>query len=96
MLDIPRDDPDAPSPTTPSDVPRKEASPQNTTMRPGGDDVRELTRKAYSKSSLHTYKSDPLKKYGGSAREKGQKGSGQPDMKLRMNALLAKIKRDYA
>jgi len=60
------------------------------------DDVRELTRKAYSKSNLHTFKSDPLKKRAASERSKGEKGKGQPDMKLRMDALLAKIKRDYA
>lgn len=95
-LDIPRDNPDEPSPTTPPGLPRGQAVPQKTTTRPNGDDVREMTRKAYSKSSLHTYKSDPLKKYGSSAREKRETGNGQPDMKLRMNALLAKIKRDYA
>ncbi|KAG8799199.1 hypothetical protein FRC19_006595 [Serendipita sp. 401] len=67
--------------------------------------VRELTRQAYSKESLHTFKSDPLrrkrsrndptgntnqKQFG----SKGEKGRGQPNMKLRMNALLEKIKVD--
>ncbi|KAF9009399.1 hypothetical protein BDQ17DRAFT_1397712 [Cyathus striatus] len=46
--------------------------------------VRELTRLAYSSSTLHTYKK--RKRKGG--------GRGQPDMKLRMNAMLAKIKQD--
>ena len=59
-------------------------------------DVRELLREAYSKSTLHTFKSDPLKKRTPSAGRKGEIGKGQPNMKLRMNALLAKIKRDHA
>lgn len=66
------------------------------TDKPDGDDVRDLIRKAYSKSNLHTFKSDPLKKRAGSRRPKGEWGKGQPDMKLRMNALLAKIKQDHA
>ncbi|KAG8833533.1 hypothetical protein FRC17_010565 [Serendipita sp. 399] len=67
--------------------------------------VRELTKQAYSKESLHTFKSDPLrrKRSGGSQMgntdqkrlEGGSvKGRGQPNMKLRMNALLEKIKMD--
>ena len=68
----------------------------------GEDEValRELFRKAYSRESLHTYKSDPLHRgkgrptlhRGGTERT----GRGQPDMRLRMNALLEKIKRDVA
>ncbi|CAA7265426.1 unnamed protein product [Cyclocybe aegerita] len=64
--------------------------------------VRELMREAYSRSSLHTFKSDPLKKGGeggggrGRGRGQGERGRGQPNMKLRMNAMLAKIKQDYA
>jgi hypothetical protein len=67
----------------------------------GEDDVplRELFRKAYSRESLHTYKSDPLHRGGKGrpAQHRGGKkgtGRGQPDMRLRMNALLEKIKRD--
>ncbi|KAF8911075.1 hypothetical protein CPB84DRAFT_1842329 [Gymnopilus junonius] len=66
--------------------------------------VRELMREAYSRSSLHTYKADPFKKRlagPGSQRDgkssdhgRPQTGKGQPDMKLRMNAMLAKIKQD--
>ncbi|KDR81775.1 hypothetical protein GALMADRAFT_90086 [Galerina marginata CBS 339.88] len=68
--------------------------------------VRDLAREAYSRSTLHTYKSDPLKKRqsgssrggkgGNIARGQPQTGRGQPNMKLRMNAMLAKIKQDYA
>jgi len=72
--------------------------------------LRDLFRKAYSKSSLHTYKSDPLKKgrnayaqaqsrgrdsLRGAAPGGSGRGQGQPNMKLRMNALLEKIKQDY-
>ena len=61
-----------------------------------GDNIRELMKEAYSKSNLHTFKSDPLKRHATAGRTKGGKGKGQPNMKLRMNAMLAKIKRDYA
>ena len=64
------------------------------------DSLRELLRKAYSRESLHTYKSDPLHRGKGrpALHRGGTKGTGrgQPDMKLRMNALLEKIKRDVA
>lgn len=68
--------------------------------------VRDLFQKAYSKSSLHTYKSDPFKQgrnhhhhqgkaSSGNTRGGGSnaplRGRGQPNMKLRMNAMLAKI-----
>jgi len=66
------------------------------TDKPDGGDVRGLMREAYSKSNLHTFRSDPLKRRAASGKPKGEKGKGQPDMKLRMNALLAKIKQDYA
>ncbi|KIM87019.1 hypothetical protein PILCRDRAFT_95910 [Piloderma croceum F 1598] len=72
------------------------------------DPVRDMTREAYSRASLHTYKSDPLHRNrgrGGSSRGdkatystaggRGQ-GRGQPNMKLRMGAMLEKIKRDYS
>jgi hypothetical protein len=68
----------------------------------GGDDgsLRELFRTAYSRESLHTYKSDPLHRgKGRPAQHRGGTkgvGRGQPNMKLRMNALLEKIKRDVA
>lgn len=66
--------------------------------------LRELTKQAYSRDTLHTYKADPLKKHrkldngGRPARASGAAatGRGQPNMKLRMNAVLAKIKHDFA
>ena len=71
-------------------------------MNRGEDDesFRELSRKAYSRESLHTYKSDPLHRGKGrpTLHQSGTKGTGrgQPDMRLRMNVLLEKIKRDVA
>jgi len=67
--------------------------------------LRELKREAYSQSALHTFKSDPLKKRdqgkrGGGSRGRGskfiEKGRGQPNMKLRMNVMLEKIKQNFA
>ena len=66
------------TPTTPK--PTEEPKPN----------LRELTRQAYSTESLHTFKADPLKQHKG--RITGEKGRGQPNMKLRMNAMLEKIK----
>lgn len=62
--------------------------------------LRELTKEAYSPASLHTFKADPLKRKetyhsrgrGGSV----GRGRGQPNMKLRMGAMLEKIKQDFA
>lgn len=67
--------------------------------------LRELKREAYSQSTLHTFKSDPLKKRDqgkrvGGSRGRGnrfiEKGKGQPNMKLRMNVMLEKIKQNSA
>ena len=67
--------------------------------------LRELKREAYSQSTLHTFKSDPLKKRDkgkrvGESRGRGnafiERGKGQPNMKLRMNAVLEKIKQNFA
>jgi len=75
------------------------------------DSLRDMMREAYSSSSLHTYKSDPLRQSrgrgGSSQRGRGSRatnssvdergrGRGQPNMKLRMGAILEKIKRDYS
>lgn len=76
-----------------------------------GISLRNMTREAYSRSSLHTYKSDPFRHGWGrggaarrghgaggtnpSARGIGQ-GRGQPNMRLRMGVMLEKIKRDYS
>jgi hypothetical protein len=65
--------------------------------------VRDLMKEAYSRSTLHTFKADPLKRHGQNSFGRGGKGGrvrpelgrGQPNMKLRMNAMLAKIKQDY-
>ena len=57
--------------------------------------LRELAKKAYASSSLHNYKSDPLHKRRGREGRQSQ-GRGQPNMKLRMNAMLEKIKQDTA
>jgi len=62
--------------------------------------VRDLMKEAYSRSSLHTFKADPLKRHGQNSSGRGGRvrpelGRGQPNMKLRMNAMLAKIKQDY-
>ena len=67
--------------------------------------LRELKREAYSQSTLHTFKSDPQKKRDQGKRVGGSRGrdnrfietgKGQPNMKLRMNVMLEKIKQDYA
>ena len=66
--------------------------------------LRELQALAYSKSSLHTYKSGASRRQNDArGRGRGQgpqrvgrgRGRGQPDMRLRMNAMLEKIKRDF-
>jgi hypothetical protein len=76
---------------------------------PAQPSLRDLKREAYSRETLHTFKSDPLHKRPsqgrggrgfpdrgrGSGRGRGgPPGRGQPDMKLRMNVMLEKIKRD--
>jgi len=72
----------------------------NVTNKEKQQSLRDLFRKAYSKESLHTYKSDPLKKGRRQQQGAGRGGNaasrGQPNMKLRMNAMLEKIKQDYS
>jgi hypothetical protein len=84
--------------------------------------LREMARQAYSSSSLHTYRANPLHKRGGASGGRGRgrgivsmrgrddvgrggrgrgnvqgnRGRGQPNMRLRMNVMLEKIKRDFA
>ncbi|KAI0670325.1 hypothetical protein C8Q78DRAFT_975281 [Trametes maxima] len=74
--------------------------------------LRELQRMAYSKSSLHNHKSRPLNnRHKGPAATEGRSGGrggsnhrgasrgqgrGQPDMGLRMKAMLEKIKQDLS
>jgi len=97
------------------------AAPRNTTKKDQSESqteekpsLRELQNRAYSRSSLHTFKSHPLHKQhgsddrsrndrgrgriGGFQNARGQargRGRGQPDMRLRMNAMLEKIRRDF-
>lgn len=52
--------------------------------------LREMHQEAYSSASLHTFKAKPLQ----SKPARGH-GRGQPNMKLRMGAMLEKIKREY-
>jgi hypothetical protein len=63
-------------------------------MKERRDKVRDLTRTAYARESLHTFKADPLGRHPGRGRHGQGKGRGQPNMKLRMSALLEKIKMD--
>ncbi|KAG6845729.1 hypothetical protein H0H87_004995 [Tephrocybe sp. NHM501043] len=72
--------------------------------------LRELTRKAYSRESLHTFKAGEGRRgggCGGSGRgggrgtrgrgaPRGETGRGQPNMKLRMDAMLEQIKQTMA
>jgi len=62
--------------------------------------LRELTKEAYSPASLHTFKAGSLK-HTEAFHSRGRGGSvgrgrGQPNMKLRMGAMLEKIKQDLA
>ncbi|KAJ7751989.1 hypothetical protein B0H16DRAFT_1838932, partial [Mycena metata] len=63
--------------------------------------LRDRAREAYSRASLHTYRSDPFGKRqrggkDGTTTGRGQRGiRGQPDMKKRMDVLLETIKRDF-
>jgi hypothetical protein len=63
-------------------------------MRERREKVRDLTRAAYARESLHTFKADPLGRHPNRGRHGQGKGRGQPNMKLRMGALLEKIKMD--
>ncbi|GLB35421.1 hypothetical protein LshimejAT787_0209860 [Lyophyllum shimeji] len=68
--------------------------------------LRELTRRAYSRSSLHTFKAGSGQGSSGRGRgrggararggQRGETGRGQPNMKLRMEAMLEKIKQTIA
>lgn len=74
----------------------------HTASQPTAPSLRDLSRKAYAKSSLHTYKSD-IRRHGeqkpGGKRPpstpapKLTNAKGQPNMKLRMEAMLERIQR---
>jgi len=82
----------------------EEEKPVHNGQDPEGSSLRELTKKAYASSSLHNYKSDPLhRRRGESSAQRGGRGGGrgrgrggQPNMKLRMNAMLEKIKQSVS
>lgn len=68
-----------------------------------GPSLRELHNQAYSRSSLHHYKSrtgrrttngNPHNRDRDSNDHQQRRGRGQPNMRLRMTAMLEKIKRD--
>ncbi|KAI0780871.1 hypothetical protein BD413DRAFT_489212 [Trametes elegans] len=83
----------------------KEKAPEQPTLR-------DLQKMAYSKASLHHHKSRPLNRHKGPTASRGRgaergrgsrgaprgrgRGGGQPDMGLRMKAMLEKIKQDYS
>ncbi|PVG02805.1 hypothetical protein CPB86DRAFT_870176 [Serendipita vermifera] len=78
-------------------------APENDKLKQQREKIRDLTRQAYSRQTLHTFKSNSSKKTASrdqgrsensSGRLGGVTGRGQPNMKLRMNALLEKIKLD--
>jgi hypothetical protein len=84
----------------PSDI---RLAPENDKLKEQREKIRDLTRQAYSRQTLHTFKSNSSKKTASRSLEKsndskdrreGVTGRGQPNMKLRMNALLEKIKMD--
>ena len=88
--------------TSPYDKSNNAEGSANTNKEQDKQSLRDLFRKAYSKESLHTYKSGRQQ---GRGRGRGQGGGtegkaasmrGQPNMKLRMNAMLEKIKQDYS
>jgi len=75
----------------------------------GSSSLRELQKQAYSPASLHHYKSRPLrhpksrtasnevsfrKREASIGAPKRGRGGGQPNMRLRMTAMLEKIRRD--
>ncbi|PFH52413.1 hypothetical protein AMATHDRAFT_140250 [Amanita thiersii Skay4041] len=88
-----------PNKNSPSQPTKIRAEDVKTGSEEGQQSLRELTKHAYSRASLHTYKSKPLKK--GTNKTEGKEPSrltqrkGQPNMKLRMNAMLAKMQQKY-
>ena len=86
-------------PRIPEVAPTKKKKSEDNSQALQPPSLRELKREAYSQSTLHTFKSDPLKKrdqVGGRGNRFIESGKGQPNMKLRMNVMLEKIKQDFA
>lgn len=75
-------------------IPIKKQNEAKKTTESQEETLRDLTRRAYAPESLHTFKSDPLRRRKGQAGKRGTTGRGQPNMKLRMNALLERIKQN--
>ncbi|KAJ7083839.1 hypothetical protein C8R43DRAFT_1052090 [Mycena crocata] len=84
----------APTPPPPPPKKRERRNQSDAESLTATPTLRDRAREAYSKTSLHTYRSDPFGK-----RERGGKagttGRGQPNMKKRMDVLLETIKRDF-
>jgi len=91
------------SPSTSNSKPNPKSAEEET-EREQRIQLRNLTREAYSKDTLHNFKSDPLGRrrkqggdgYGGKRGDQQGQGRGQPDMKKRMDVLLAKLQMDAA
>ncbi|KAI0046702.1 hypothetical protein FA95DRAFT_1542174 [Auriscalpium vulgare] len=98
--------------TQPPPRPGNPPKPDIVVDDPTKPSLRELQRQAYSKDSLHTFKSRGTSRKPGTTSRGGRGGvttgagrgaprgeiggRGQPDMRLRMTAMLEKIKRDLA
>jgi hypothetical protein len=79
---------------------------------PSAPSLRDMAREAYSRSTLHQYKSHPLQQKRGRSTRWAERGSGgredeesgrgrgrrrgQPNMKLRMDVMLEQIKRSLS
>ncbi|KAI0256616.1 hypothetical protein BJV78DRAFT_1117456 [Lactifluus subvellereus] len=98
---------DEPVLTAPVQKNKEKTRTQRQDVPGSGPSLRELQKQAYSPASLHHYKSRPLHRSkshtsaegSGSSRKERvnrNRGGGQPDMRLRMSAMLEKIKRDYS
>ncbi|KAI0928477.1 hypothetical protein AcW1_005712 [Taiwanofungus camphoratus] len=107
------DSDDLPSPRKRPSLSKRAEEKQREESPDQGPTLRQLSRQAYARSSLHHFKSDPLhrhrapdprKRESAGDRRRGRsqgesargRGRGQPDMRLHMNAMLEKIKRDLA
>lgn len=101
-------EPKAPHPGPDQGTSQKRRSEEPGLQAPSNPSLRDLTREAYSRSSLHTFKTGLGQRGGprgtphtrrrgneGRGNPRGETGRGQPNMKLRINAMLEKIKQDF-
>lgn len=94
-----------------ADKGKSKANPQQDTDEPESEQtpsLRDLKREAYSRTNLHSFKADPLHKHAarrgqppnqrgrGNGPGRGEAGRGQPNMKLRMDYMLERIKKDFS